>query len=55
MEEVNELRKKETELRDRIIKLDTHDLRAALFSMTDLKVLEDAIKIGEEYHKLMNK
>jgi hypothetical protein len=53
--EDNELRKKEIELRNRINKLDTHDLRAALFSVTDLKALEDMIKIGEEYHQVMNK
>ena len=53
LDENRELRKKEIELRDRINKLDINDLRAALFSVTDLKVLEDVIKVGEAYHQKM--
>ncbi len=48
-------RTKENELTDRINKLELYDLRAALYSVTDLKILEDIIKVGEEYHRVMQK
>lgn len=49
-----ETNEKEYELVKRINKLDMQDLRAILYSIKDIKTLEDMVKVGEEYHKAKN-
>ena len=50
-----ESKEKETELVNRIKKMNSNALRVALYSIKDFRILEEAVKVGEEYSNTIQK
>lgn len=54
-EEKNKIREKEKELVYRINRLDKKGMRAALYSINDMRILDDIVTVGENLEKSVKK